>query len=418
MNNNNRNNGNSVRPVTAFTLVQQLSLPFDFSLKGVFLTSPSQLLLDIFKAWKNARRHKRRKRYQLSFEFDVEKELVRLRDAIFSRRWHPGPSSCFIIHDPKMREVFAAQFRDRVVHHLLYDYLAPLFEPGFIRDSYSCIKGRGTHDGINRLEEKIKKVSRNWSRPCFILKLDIKGYFMHIDRARLLEISLRTLETFREHIDYPLVAYLLRVIVLDNPVGHCRRVGNMSEWDALPPSKSLFCSPPGCGLPIGNLTSQLFSNIYLNEFDQFMEGLVGEGRYGRYVDDAYVVGESAAVLRRVIPFASIYLEQSLRLSLAQNKTAIYSAYRGVPFLGGFLKPFRRYVSSGSLARMERKLRGVVAMSPKEQFNSVNSYLGITSHFRAYNIRRQWISGPFAFARTSGYFTKSLLTWKPFRKKLG
>ena len=110
----------------------------------IFDTSPSELLLDLYHAYKDARRHKRSRNYQLRFERNVERELVRLRDAILSRRYRPGASTCFIIHDPKMREVFAAQFRDRVVHHLLYNYIAPLLIPGFIRDSYSCIPGRGT----------------------------------------------------------------------------------------------------------------------------------------------------------------------------------------------------------------------------------------------------------------------------------
>ena len=156
-------------------------------------------------------------------------------------------STCFIIHDPKMREVFAAQFRDRVVHHLLYNYIAPLLIPGFIRDSYSCIPGRGTHDGILRMEESIRTVSCYYSRPCHILKLDIQGYFMHIDRRRLLEICLIALEPFRNRLDFPLVKYLLEVIVLDDPTHNCRRKGSLSDWEGLPDSKSLFHSPEGCG---------------------------------------------------------------------------------------------------------------------------------------------------------------------------
>jgi len=163
-NNNNRYNGFSVRPVSALTMSR--SAP-------IFDTPPGKLLLDLYRAYKDALRHKRRKDYQLKFERNVEAELVRQRDAILSSRYRPGPSTCFIIHDPKMREVFAAQFRDRVVHHLLYNYIGPLLIPGFIRDSYSCIPERGTHDGILRLEESIRSVSCNYSRPCFILKLDI-----------------------------------------------------------------------------------------------------------------------------------------------------------------------------------------------------------------------------------------------------
>ena len=410
--NNNRNNGQSVRPVTEFTKAKPLPLLFDFSSgEKDFDTTPSRLLLDLYFAYKEARRHKRRKEYQLAFEMNLESELVSLRDAIWSRSWRPGVSSCFIIHDPKMREVFAAQFRDRVVHHLLYRYIAPFLEPGFIRDSYSCIKGRGSHDGIVRLHEKIRSVSRNWSRPCYILKLDIQGYFMHIGRERLLTICRQSLEAFRDRMDYPLVKYLLSVIVRDNPVEHCRRVGGWDEWEALPPSKSLFCSPPGCGLPIGNLTSQLFSNVYLNVFDQYMVSLVGEGHYGRYVDDAYVVGESSAALRRVIPLAAGFLEKRLGLTLSRNKRAVYSAYRGVAFLGAYLKPFRRYVANSSLSRMEKKLFRVPSLSSAERFHSVNSFLGLTSHYRAYNIRLRWIRGPLRPLFTDGSFTAGILSYK-------
>ena len=231
----------------------------------IFDTSPSELLLDLYHAYKDARRHKRSRDYQLRFERNAESELVRLRDAILSKRYRPGASTCFIIHDPKMREVFAAQFRNRL--------------------------------------------------------------------------------------DFPLVKYLLEVIVLDYPTHNCRRKGSLSDWEGLPDSKSLFHSPEGCGLPIGNLTSQLFSNVYMDLFDKYMVSLVGKGRYGRYVDDAYVVGENKAELRRIILLAESFLQTELGLSLSRNKIAIFSAYRGVEFLGAYLKPFRRYVGNKCLMRM-------------------------------------------------------------------
>ena len=407
-NNNNRYNGQSVRPVSECTGMKDAPLPFDIS---SFKTSPEKLLLDLYRAWKDARWHKRRKGYQLCFERNAEAELVRLRDAILSGRWRPGVSSCFIIHDPKMREVFAAQFRDRVVHHLLYNYIAPFLERGFIEDSYSCIKGRGTHYGISRLFEKIKTVSCTWSRPCYILKLDIEGYFMHIDRARLLEICLRSIECHRDELDYPLVSYLLQVLILDNPVAHCRRVGPVAEWELLPETKSLFRSPPGCGLPIGNLTSQLFSNVYMNEFDQYMTSLVGPSRYGRYVDDAYVVGESPVQLRTIIPKAEAFLTRELGLKLSKRKIAIYSAYRGVEFLGAYLKPFRKYVSSKTLQHMERHFSGLSRLPHEQVALKVNSLLGLTVHCRAYNIRKRWLSGPLRFLSSQGYFTAGIKTYR-------
>ena len=182
-NNNNRYNGQSVCPVSESAIHGELFIPAD-AFSPSLPVSREQLLLDLYRAYRDARRHKRYKGYQLRFERNMEAGLVRLRDAIWERRYAPGPSTCFIIHDPRMREVFAASFRDRIVHHLLYNYVSHLFERHFIRDSYSCIKKRGTHDGINRLRMHMEDVSRNWSQPCYVLKMDIRGYFMSVDRCR------------------------------------------------------------------------------------------------------------------------------------------------------------------------------------------------------------------------------------------
>ena len=401
-NNNNRYNGFSVRPVSV--LMMNRNAP-------IFDTSPSKLLSDLYRSYKDARRHKRRKDYQLRFERNLEAELTRLRDAIISGRYHPGPSTCFIIHDPKMREVFAAHFRDRVVHHLLYNYIAPLLVPTFIRDSYSCIPGRGTLDGILRLEEKIRRVSCNYSRPCFVLKMDIEGYFMHIDRSRLLKICQESLDSFRDRLDFRLISYLLETIILDDPTDNCHRRGSKSDWDGLPDSKSLFHSSQGCGLPIGNLTSQLFSNVYMDRFDKYMVALSGGENYGRYVDDFYVVGTDLAILREMIPLAETFLKANLGLSLSRNKTIILSAYRGVEFLGNYLKPFRRYISSKSLRRMENKLASIEYDSPDRQLCRINSFLGLTFHCRAYNVRKRWVSGVLHFSFDTGYYGNNLLTLK-------
>lgn len=271
MNNNNRYNGQSVRAVC-----QSQHLSF----ASVFCLSRQQLLSDLYEAYYDARRHKRNKPYQKRFEANLDENLNELCDELFSRTYKPRPSTCFIITDPKKREVFAADFRDRIVHHLYYNYMHEMFERTFIHDTYSCIKGRGTHYGIGRLESHIRKESQGFTVPCYVMKMDIRGYFMHIDRRRLLDICVATIDRMALHrvskhrcerwcevVDIDFVKYLTsEIVMLDSLVG-CSVKGEPSDWDNLPHDKSLFHTPQGCGLPIGNLTSQLFSNVYLNVLD-------------------------------------------------------------------------------------------------------------------------------------------------------
>lgn len=385
---NNRNNGHSVRPVSELT-----GSPSSCH----FTLTSEQLLFDLHTAYLDARRHKRSRDYQLRFEFNLEDNLVRLRDELYARRYKPGPSTCFIIHDPKMREVFAADFRDRVVHHLLYNYIHILFENTFIYDAYSCIEGRGTHFGINRLKHHIRSVSQGFSSPCYVLKIDLKGYFMSIRRDILFSICRTTIDKMRNHrspdgrrwyetLDFDFVLYLLDIIVNADPLYKCKVVGDSEEWAALPVEKSLFCSPENCGLPIGNLSSQLFSNIYLNEFDQFMKRKLRCKHYGRYVDDAYIVDYDAARLKALIRPIGEFLKNRLGLELNMRKTRIFNVNQGVEFLGAFIKPFRTYVSNSSLCRINRKMFSKNIDSPHLQ-SSVNSCLGALSHYDSYCLRK-------------------------------
>lgn len=365
-----------------------------------FVLTREQLLADLHQAYLDARRHKRQKAYQLRFESAAETELEALCDELWQRTYRPGPSTCFIITDPKRREVFAAQFRDRIVHHLYYNYVHVLLERTFIVDSYSCIKHRGTHYGIARLERHIRRESQNYTEPCYVLKMDIRGYFMHIDRQRLLGITLRQLRRMAAHrvgqgsrecwcgrVDMAFVEWLTEVIILQDPTQDCRRRGALLDWFALPPSKSLFHSPKGCGLPIGNLTSQLFSNVYLNELDQYAKRELHCRRYGRYVDDFYVVGADREWLRSLIPLLTSFLHDVLSLDVNAGKTRISDVHHGVKFLGAYLKPRRRYVSSGTLRRMHAKVTTLEDSNNAFQMRSrINSILGILCHYRSYQLR--------------------------------
>lgn len=316
-----------------------------------FRLTREQLLADLHQAYLDARRHKRQKSYQQHFERHAEANLQHLCDELWTRTYQPQPATCFIITDPKRREVFAAQFRDRIIHHLYYNYVHEMLERTFIQDSYSCIKHCGTHYGINRLERHIRRESQNYQFPCYVLKMDISGYFMHIDRNRLFNIVIKQLEAMSAHhvekgkaerwedrVDMPFVEWLNRVIIFQNVAKDCCRRGSLLDWYGLPHDKSLFHSAPDCGLPIGNLTSQLFSNVYMNEFDQYMKRSLCCRHYGRYVDDFFVVSCDRNWLLGLQGPIMEFLSVRLGLKINNGKTLLCDVRQGVEFLGAFLKP--------------------------------------------------------------------------------
>lgn len=367
-----------------------------------------QLLKDLYVAYYCARRHKRNKVYQQRFESRLDTNLECLCRELWDRTYSPLPSTCFIIEEPKKREVFAADFRDRIVHHLYYNYVHEMFERTFIQDSYSCIKNRGTHYGISRLERHIRRESQNYTVPCYVLKLDIYGYFMHINRKKLLNIVFGLIERMSGHkiaegytwrwcdvVDVDFVRYLTEVIVMLDPIAKCRIIGNVRDWEDLPVNKSLFNSKGGCGLPIGNLTSQLFSNVYMNVFDQYMKRVLHCRHYGRYVDDSFVVSADLPYLKSLIPQVRTFLSTELDLTLHEGKLCICDVRKGVEFLGAYLKPWRKYVGNDTLRRLSGKMsKQEKNKNPQSIQSSMNSFLGVLGHYKTIKIQRGLINSFF------------------------
>ena len=385
-NNNNRYRGLTVRPVQHSPKVTERNTRED---SMAYTLTREALLLDLHAAFQSAKRKKAAKPYVRVFEKNLDANINSLADDLINRTYQPEPSSCFVVQRPKKREVFAAQFRDRVVHHLYFNYTHSLFERTFIADTYSCIEGRGTHYGIDRLKKHIRQESMNWQRDCYVMKLDIRGYFMHIDRQRLLEIATGTLRKMTERVDGLDVDFLLwlteQVVMLD-PKTSCKIIGTAKEWEGLDKNKSLFYTPDGCGLPIGNLTSQLFSNVYLNELDQYCKRTLGCNHYGRYVDDAYIVSRDRDWLLSLVPQIRDFLKSSLHLELHMGKTQVIDVRRGVEFLGSYILPYRTYISNESLRRMMVQMQGMGNVSKESMYHSVNSWLGVLSHYDSFNIR--------------------------------
>jgi retron-type reverse transcriptase len=364
-----------------------------------------KLLLDLYVAYYDARKHKAARSYVRHWEKDLKANMDALCDDLLSRTYKPLPSKCFIVDYPKKREIFAAVFRDRIVHHLYFNYTHQVFERTFIADSYSCIKGRGTHYGIRRVTGFLRKESRNWQRPCYAMHIDIRGYFMHIDRQRLLKIAVDALRKMSSHrssaivpdvspsgrwsdiLDLDFLYWLTEVIVMLDPKEDCILVGDESDWTGLDPAKSMLNQPVGLGLPIGNLTSQLFSNVYLNEFDQFVKRTLGCRYYGRYVDDAVLISSDREWLISLVPRIEHFLKEELGLELHMGKLHISEVHKGVEFLGAYVKPWRTYVSRRTLERMKRKMAVMDYSRHKKAMRSINSYLGLFQHTDSYRIRR-------------------------------
>lgn len=381
------------------------------------------LILDLHAAFQCAKRHKANKAYVQHFERHLQTNIEQLADDLLNHTYQAEPSTVFVVQYPKKREVFAAQFRDRVVHHLYYNYTHELFERTFIADSYSCIEGRGTHYGIERLKQHIRQESHNYQRPCWVMRMDKRGYFMHIDRKLLLSITLRTLDRMSRHrishghpltwgqwIDIPFMKWLSREIIMLDPRQHCRMVGTEADWDGLDHSKSLFHTADGCGLPIGNLTSQLLSNVYLNEFDQYCKRELGCKHYGRYVDDSFIVSSDRQWLLSLVPRIRQFLSDKLHLELHMGKLHITSASYGAEFLGGYIKPYREYISTQALHRIKQHVDALNMRYPEQVAASIGSILAVLGHYASYNIRAQLFTTN--VMRSAFNFNRQLSTVNP------
>lgn len=358
-----------------------------------------RLLTDIFTAYYDARRNKRNTANALAFEMNFESNLFELYEDIISRKYTIRQSICFINFKPVQREIFAADFRDRVVHHLIYNYIYKIFDGTFINDNYSCRKGKGTHYGIKRIDHFIRSCSENYKKDCYILKLDIRGYFMAMNRLLLFEKVKNVLNQKRNKLEtsFDLLVYLIEKVIFNDPTINCIIKGMKADWQGLPKSKSLFYANQNCGLPIGNLTSQLFGNVYMNEFDHFVKKELGIKYYGRYVDDFILVHPDKEYLKWMIEKIKIYLLEDLQLELHPNKIYLQHYSKGVSFLGTIIKPHRIYIAKRTKNNFYNSIKKQSAIaidhkpskSEKEEFiSSMNSYLGIMKHYDTYKLRKE------------------------------
>jgi retron-type reverse transcriptase len=357
----------------------------------------NSLIYELFEAYFACRKNKRNTINALRFETDFETELFKLRDEIELGTYQPKRCIAFIVNKPVKREIFAADFRDRVVHHYVIGKVNALFEALFIPNSFACRKNKGTLYGIQKTAAAIRLLSNNYSEDLYVMKLDIAGFFMNINREILFEKLASFLHTHYYFNDRLQLIELFRKIIFQNPAASCIIKGHTSDWDGLPKNKSLFYSPSNCGLPIGNLTSQVLANFYLHDLDQFILSHVPDGYYGRYVDDFVMLHNNKQHLITIKTKIENYVKEKLQLNLHPNKVYLQHYSKGLPYLGTIIKPGRIYSSRRTKGNFFKVVRDYLITDNCTSLNetecfvaSVNSYLGHLIHFNTYRLRMRML----------------------------
>jgi RNA-directed DNA polymerase len=328
-------------------------------------SADTDLFFLLVQAYMDCRRTKRNSASALAFEANAERNLFELYQELMAGSYQPGRSNCFVVMHPRPREVWAAEFRDRIVHWLLYNHIAPRFHSSFIADSCACIPGRGTLYAAERLETHIRSATSNWRRPSYYLKADLRNFFVSIDKSVLLELLQR-------RINEPWWMDLAKTILMHDPRQNVDVRGDRLRLAKVPPHKSLFNAPNGYGLPIGNLSSQFFANVLLDQLDQHAKHKIGARRYVRYVDDFVFVHESAQWLNSALESVNAKLGV-LRLALNPSKTILQPVDRGVDFVGHVIKPWSRTARKRTV---RHALHRIETLPKSDLFATGNSYFGL------------------------------------------
>ncbi len=382
----------------------------------------NDLTKELFLAYYDCRKNKRNTVNAKKFEMNYERNLFSLRDDILERKYKIGKSVVFIIEQPVKREIFAADFRDRIIHHFLINKINHLFEQSFIEDSYACRKNKGNLYGIKRVQSFIKECSKDYKEDCFILKMDIQGFFMNINKNILLDILTKFINEKYHKKDKSLVLYLIEKVLENDPRKNCIIKGKKSDWNNLPPNKSLFNVPEYCGLPIGNLTSQIFANLYLNHFDKYIKEKLNINFYGRYVDDFIIIQEKKEKLLSLIPQIRNFLKTELHLTLHHKKIYIQHYSKGVAFLGAYIKPNRIYIKNNIKGNFYEKIKNINKLIENKimrratltkVISIVNSYLGLFRNFKTHKLRTKF----FYFLNDKNNFFKKTINKINMNKRI-
>lgn len=399
-NNNNKYNSNVVRPVTAFHDIV-----------------PSSFLESVWAAYHDCIKGKMTSLQALEYMPKAEDDIPHLAYELWTGTYKPGTSTCFLVRYPKWREVFAANFRDRIVHHWICLRLEPMFEYRFREQgdlSFNCRKGYGTGKAVQHLAEAMRRISNNYHTQAWVFKGDIIGFFMSIDKDLLWYMLKRFILRWQKRYErgvcvgvandlmyWEILLRVTEIVVKHHPERDC--VLNSDPWlweHHMEPNKSLFTSETG--EPIGNLTTQLFANFLMSFFISYVKYIFrGKGfDMAQFVDDFAIVCDDAGFLHTSISKFEKFLHDKLRLDLHKNKRYLQPVSHGILFVGTFIKPGRLYLSNRTVGRMMERCTGYGKMFNDEDIDVtqlqrieevLNSYFGFCKDRKTYRFREECIA---------------------------
>lgn len=383
-NGNNKYNAQSVRAAVAY---------------GGF----KEAIKAVYEAYLDCKRGKMSSPYTIAYIEIAVDDLPRLAYEIYAAIYKPTVSICFLVKFPKLREVFAADFRDRIVHHWIIIRLEPLFERRFQQMgniSFNCRKGFGTLAAVKAAEKGMREVSNNYTKQAWVFKGDLVSFFMSIRRNLLWYLLERFIRRHYDGGDKEILLRTVKTVVYHHPEDDCIINGNPDEWRNLPKNKSMFTIDRNLGGPIGNHTTQQFANFYLSIlFDIWLLFLMRGSNFRiiRFVDDFLIIcDDKSKILEAVSKLVMIVSHYGLHIH--KNKRYLQPVSHGVLFVGGYIKPRRTYVSSRTIGRFQERVFGFrkqldenknLTYYDMERIEQViNSYLGFCVHHQSYQIRKE------------------------------
>ena len=319
---------------------------------------------NLFAAWEVFKSDKRNKPDVAEFEQKIEQHIFQLRRDLRDKAYRHGPYYGFWVHDPKRRRIHKATVRDRVLHHAIFRIINPIFEQTFIPTSFSCRIGKGTHKGVESVRDMLRAESKNGAKQCWVLKCDVRKFF--------------------DSVDHHILLCILK-----------RRIKDDDTFELMTKIVGSYSATEGKGIPIGNLTSQMFANIYMGELDHFIKHSLRVKRYARYTDDFVIVSSDKNYLENLLLPIQDFLREKLKLELHPQKVTIRKYRQGADFLGYVVLRHHMALRTRTKKRMFRKMaeraalyrRGAISEASFE--GALHSYLGVLSHADAHELTERF-----------------------------